>query len=75
MRVRLILDASARTNGSRLSSRPGCTFNERRFKIKIAELTLAEVTQTWSCPGISTRAAYEQDLFFFWGTPHISNFT
>ena len=54
-------------NGSRLSWRPGCTFNKHRFKIKIGELTLAEATQTSS--------PIEQDLFFFWGTPHISNFT
>ena len=45
---------TARINGSRLTSRPGCTFNKRRFKIKIGELTLAEVTQTSSCPGISS---------------------
>ena len=27
------------------------------------------------CPRNLKLAAYEQDLFFFWGTPHISNFT
>ena len=50
----LYLTRTARINGSRLISRPGCTFNKRRFKIKIGELTLAEVKQTSSCPGISS---------------------
>ena len=45
---------TARISGSRLSSWPGCTYNKRRFKIKIGELTLAELTQTSSCPGISS---------------------
>ena len=62
-------------NASWLSSRPGCTFNKRRFKIKIGELTLCQGNADIKLPRNLKLATYEQDLFFFWGTTHISFFT
>ena len=61
---------TARINGSRLSSRPGCAFDKRRFKIKIGKLTLAEVAQTSSCPAISSSLHMSRICFSFGALTH-----